>query len=199
MKKLIFLLFFLVIPFVNADWLDDGSCQINTNCIISRQVINESTSGIVSDANCTINIYDVNNSLIINDTMVNLTSGYQNYTINMNRTGQFPSDMYCIYQENHTAKADVTFVVSDPHYNEWLYLFLFIIPVILFVLGKKEGELSYIMIAGFILVLFGMGVLIGWFPRFENNFLTNLFSVVLFGLGFYLIGDSAMGYVGGGF
>ena len=45
-----------------ADWLEDDSCEIDTDCIISRQLINDTTGFPIPDAFCNITIRSPNSS-----------------------------------------------------------------------------------------------------------------------------------------
>ncbi len=194
-KTIIFFLFFiLLINLVSADWLDDGSCQLNTNCVLTIQYINLTTAQGISNGNCTINIYNQNSTaLLFNTSMLNLTSGFYNYSINMNETGRFPTFVNCDFLGD-VDRSDETFIVSDPNYNEWLYLLLLIIPISLFLIGRKEG-IAYTMLGGFVLITYGIAVFMGLFPRLPDSFLTEGLAVILFGIGFYLILDSSIKYV----
>lgn len=188
------ILILLIFPIVSADWLDDGTCQVNTDCLLTINVVNDTTNYGISTANCTLSVYDINNTLILNETMYNLTEGFYNYTLNMDQSGKYPTLIRCDYL-NDSDKADFTFVVSDPNYNEWLYILLFIIPITLYGLGKKEDELAYIVFSGSIFIGFGISIYMRYFPRLEVNFLTESLSVISIGVGIYLLGFSSIRYV----
>lgn len=188
-NRLIFFLFFciLLVSLVNADWLEDGTCQMNTDCILSVKVVNDTTNLDFSHATCNITIYNISNSLLISSNMTNSSSGFYNYTINMNETGRYPSFVYCEHNQNATDMAEVTFVISDPNYNNYLYLLLLIIPIILFIIGKQVDDSTFINLAGVILICYGLAVYTGQFPRFESNLITDAFSLILLGIGFYML------------
>ena len=193
---LILIIILLVISEVKADWLDDGSCQINTDCIISGRVVNETTNIPVSDSICNLSVYDINSTFLFTQNFTNLTDGFYNTTINMNGTGTYPSFMLC-QRVNDTDIADVSFIVSDPNYNNYLYLFLLLIPLVIFIIGQMEGYYWMTAVSGMSLVLYGIAVYMDYFPRFESNLITNAFSLVIIAIGLYLIGYSSIKMLGG--
>ena len=196
MKYKIFLLFILLIlpTLVYADWLEDGSCEITTDCVISRQVIDLYTGFPISDAYCNITIRYDNYSIYEATQMINDSSGYYNHTINIKEINNFPSIMNCKYN-NETDSANVSFSTSLGTRN-YFYMFLILIPIGLFVIGRKIEELSLIMIGGFLLVIFGIGIFMGIFYGIPNNFISDSLSVLLIGNGIYFMGRSSIEYVG---
>ena len=195
MKKILLLTILLLIPIVSADWLDDGSCEIDTDCIISRMLVNETTSAVIPDANFTIEIYFDNNSLWIEGQMDNDSSGYYNYTFNIDTVGDYPSVMTCNTTHIYDS-ANVSFNVSIGSRN-YFYMFLILIPLLLFILGRKLEELSLIIISGFLLVIFAVGIFMGLFPGIPDNFISDGLSALLMAIGFYFMIRASINYVGG--
>jgi len=204
MNKLkILFLFILIVPFAIADWHDDGSCQRNTNCTISRLVINETNGLPIINANCTVAIYDPDGFPVVNETqgnpqMINTSHGYYNYTINYNVDGKYPADMACndTFGTATIDTADITFTIGLTHYNNYLYTFLVLIPIGLFLLGWRKQNATFIMLSGMLLVVFGVAIYGGLFPYFswDGNLITKAFTISVFGIGAYIMMRQAIEY-----
>lgn len=198
MKKhiLYILMFIMFISIVNADWLDDSSCEVNTDCIMGYQFINETSGELITDANCTIDIYSPSGYLWVNDgQMINHSNGYYNYTINFNTTGRYPADMSCNQTStNAVDSADVTFQISAPFHN-WFYIFLFFIPLILLILGEIYNETALRMISGFLFCIYGISIFMQLYLPLKPTDVTDALSVFLIGTGLYLILDCSITYV----
>lgn len=188
-KIIILMLVLLFLPtLVNADWLEDGSCEVDTECVISRLVINTTNGEIVNSANCTITIYDIDENLLIyEDQMINSSSGYYNYTIDIGTVGKYPSIMDC-NRSNNLDSADVTFIVSGAEERDfYLYLGIVIIALLLIFLGNKYEDNTFTFFAGVLFITLSILVFKMGYSGFENQLVLNAFALVLLGLGFYIM------------
>jgi len=195
MKYLLLLMLLLLPTLVYADWLDDGSCEIDTECTISRMLINETTSEIIPDANCSLYVYDNSNNLLNSYQMDNDSSGYYASAVKINEVGDYPSIMTC----NKTGlydSANVSFNISIG-YRNYFYMFLILIPLSLFIFGRKKEEPSLIILAGFLFVIFGIGIYMNLFHGIPSNFVSNTLSLLIIAYGTYFIGRTSVECVGG--
>ncbi len=191
--KLLLLMLLLLPTLAYAGFLEDGSCEIDTNCIISRQLINKTTGFPITDAFCNITIRNEDFSLISVSQMINDSSGFYNHTVNFNQTGTFPSIMNC-NKINQTDAADVTFRVGIGTRN-YFYLFLILIPILLFILGMQRDELVLIILSGFLITIFGVGIFMGLFPGIPDNFISDALSALLISIGLYFMIRASIEYV----
>jgi len=201
MKKIIllFLFVFLVILVidVNADWLEDGSCQVNTNCVISKQLVNDTSGEPISFANCTIDIYSpINTSLIlINDGQMSNSSGdgFYTYVINFAITGKYPSSMFCVITNStgvlggegaSSDIADTTFIISSGNVY-YLYLALLIGSIVLFIIGYNYSFGAFIIFSGILLVVLAINIYRVGVPAFDNVFMQFIIAAFFAGLGLF--------------
>ena len=185
----------LLLPMVVADWETDNNCEQDSDCIISRKFINDTTGDPISDANCTVEIFSPSSIPLVNATIgnqqaINFSSGYYNYTINYHTLGTYPSTMFCNTSKGDFDEADITFtIVSPTHYNNYLYTLLVLIPFSIFIIGWKKDIPSFIMLSGILLTLFGVAIYAKKFPylNWEASLITQAFAIVIFAIGVYIM------------
>lgn len=69
----------------------------------------------------------------------------------------------------------------------YFYAFLFLIPLILLIIGKRIKDLIFIFFAGVIFILGALVLLITGFPNFTSQFILTSTYITLTGLGFWLM------------
>lgn len=181
---------------VLGNWQDDGSCAQDTNCTISKKVINDTSGVAIPYANCNITIYNPSLVKIGSYYMINSSDGYYNYTINYHVLGKYPSNMFCNYT-GETDTADTTFIVAqEESYNSLLYLLFILIPIGLLWIGIRWEQPMATFFSGTIFITFAISLYNYHFPHFDfmSNMLYTTFAIVMVSLGLYIMTKTIIDY-----
>lgn len=85
-------------------------------------------------------------------------------------------------------------VEEDEEQQYYLYVVVLMIFFILVGLGYWKGEGIFVMMAGMLAMIIGIVIYIYGFPNLTNEFLKNSITVVIWGVGAYLILEPAMDF-----
>jgi hypothetical protein len=197
--KILIYLFIVIVLFasiknVNADWLADGTCEVNTNCVISRQLVNDTTGSPISNAVCNITIFSPTNySVITTDhgLMSNSSgNGFYIYPISYTATGYYPAIMNCDLALSSDV-ADVSFTISTREADKKLITFpiLYILLISgygLLIFGFVRREETIVTISSMLLVVAGIFILAQGIDS-TINWTTNSFGIITLLIGGYFL------------
>ena len=188
MKKLILflLVFLLLIPIIYSI-----CCEKGKDCIISE------TCQDAACGNCSIIVYNRSGTVKINRAEMEVINPYIytfNASINLSSYGTYPYAINCTNDKICQGVCQVEIVQECEGENEdfFIYIVALIIFFILVVLGYYYEEGVFVMIAGMLAAIIGVVIFIYGFPNLTNVFLKNAISVVIWGVGAYLIVAPAM-------
>jgi hypothetical protein len=175
----------------NNTFAADDIIDVHVFCtLLNNSICNNETT------TCEISAFYPNTSwLVQNQSMSGNVSGFYNYSFGtLDVEGTYSALVYC--QDTTEGVVSFDFIVGDPdqtYENEfWLYVLMILIPLMLFIIGKGMKDKTFILMAGFTICVFALHIYNNGLPRIDNTFITNVFSIVMAGLGFYLIGRTSV-------
>ena len=181
-KKLLLTLLILLIPLVSA--LENCKGTMFTNdipCAIFLPVNTTTTPCSTID----VSVFNNGSTLLYTQTMGELNSFNCEGTFNQTTIGTYTF----LFSTEDSGSIDV---VEDENQQYYLYVVVLVIFFILVGIGywKEIGEL--VMIAGIMAIGVGINIFTNGFPNLTNEFLRNFASVILWGVGVYLLFAPAM-------
>lgn len=186
-KNLIPLIIFLtLIPIVSSI-----CCEKNKECQVS-ETCQDAACGA-----CRITVYNRSGTVKIPQDDMERVSIYL-YTFNISETaldyGTYPYAINCTNNKMCQGPCQIEVMQECEGENEAFYLYIvaIIIFFILVALGYYYTEGVFVMVAGFLATIIGIVIFIYGFPNLTSVFLKNSISVVIWGVGAYLIIAPAM-------
>lgn len=166
-------------------------CEKNKNCVIAE------TCQDAACGDCRITVYNRSGTVKIEQTDMAKTTEYLytfNASTNLNNYGTYPYTINCSNDRICQGDCHVEVVQECEGENEEFYLYIvaLIVFFILLGLGYYFEEGVFIMIDGMLVTIIGIVIFIYGFPNLTNIFLKNSISIVLWGVGAYLILAPAM-------
>ena len=176
------MLIILIIPIVSA--LENCEGTMFTNDIPCSIFLPVNTSSIPCNT-VELSIYNNGSTLLYTETMNELNKFNCNGTFNLTTIGTYTF----LFSTEDSGSIEI---VEDENQQYYLYVVILIIFFILIGVGYWKGIGEFIMIAGMIAMGIGINIFINGFPNLTNEFLRNFASVILWGVGAYLIIAPAM-------
>lgn len=181
-RLIIYLLIFLtLIPIINSI-----CCEKGKDCIIAE------TCQDAACGNCSIIVYNRSGSVMIDRTQLPQTNPYLytfNASINLSSYGTYPYAINCTNDKICQGECQVEIMQECEGENEEFYLYIVAIVVffILVGLGYYYEEGTFVIISGMLATIIGIVIWFYGFPNLTNIFLKHAISVVIWGVGAYLI------------
>lgn len=186
-KWIIILLMVLVaIPIIEAI-----CCEKSKNCVISE------TCQDAACGNCSITVYNRSGVVEIAQSEMEVITPYT-YTFNastsLSEYGTYPYAINCTNNKICQGPCQVEIKRECEGENEEFYLYIIAIVIffILVGLGYYYEEGVFVIISGMLAAIIGIVIFIYGFPGLTNTFLKNSMSVIIWGIGAYLILAPAM-------
>ncbi len=177
-KIIIGLMVLMLIPIVYA--IDDnckGTMDENDIPCLLLLTVNQS----VTPCNTlTTLVFDNGSTLAYRQAMHQYNSFKCNNTFNQTAFGTYT----ILYETGDTG----TIVIEEDEFQQYyLYLAVILVFFILVILGYIKGIGEFTMIAGMLAMIIGVNVFTNSFPNLTNDFLRNSITVIIWGVGAYLI------------
>ncbi len=178
MKYIIALTLILIVPFIFAE-LDNckGTMfQQDIPCLLLLPV-NQTT---IPCNTLGVSVYNNGSTLLYTQTMAIYSPFKCNATFNQTTFGTYTFQ----YDTEDTG----SIVVEEDRFQQYyLYVASFIVLLILVGLGFWKHEGVFLMIAGMFAMIIGINIFINGFPNLTNTFLRNGITLIVWGIGAYLI------------
>ncbi len=177
MLKKIIIILFLLIPLVEA--LDDCKGTMFENeipCLLLLPV----NQSVTACNTLSVSVFNNASTLLYTQVMAQYNSFKCNATFN-----QTDFDTYTF--QYGTGDTGTIVVEEDENQQFFLYLVSIGVLVLLIVLGFWKHEGIFLMIAGILAMIIGINIFVSGFPNLTNDFLRNGITLVVWGIGAYLI------------
>ena len=176
-KLIIIGIMLLLIPIVLA--LDNCKGRMNENeipCLLLLPV-NQTTTACNT---LEVEVYNNGSTFVYRQTMAIYSPFKCNATFNQTD--------FDTYTGQYGTKDTFTIVVEeDENQQYYLYVVVLIIFFILIGLGHYLDEGTFTIMAGILAMIIGLNIFTNGFPNLVNDFLRNGITVVIWGIGAYLI------------
>lgn len=194
-KKIIVLtlVFFVLLGVQEAKAeLPNNTFEENEEVNVFVQCIMLNNSVCDPSTNCTMTALYPNTSLLVQSVEMtpNLTIGFYNYSFGvLTDRGIYSSTITCRGIEEGVIPYSFSVGDIDEAFDEtfWFYMSLILIPLALGILAWKTEDKLFLIMAGFVLCTFAFIIFNQGFPGLNNDFIRNSMTIVIAGLGFYLI------------
>ncbi len=159
--------------------LQDEKIDLSARFTIDGAVINNQT--------CGIQILNSNYDVIRQDNMTFQKDGWYNYSFSTGTAGFY----FCSYNctnTNNTIIESCSFIVKED-FNRiyWLYLTAVILFFGLLWAGIRTEQTTFVTLSGMVAMFISIFLFTNGFPNVTDIFLTNGLSVIMFGIGAYLM------------
>lgn len=191
MKKLLLFIIValvLLLPLTSAYVCKDVTEIQNLPCEVITPIIN--CSNYIYNLT---NLTNGNNSLLITDGELSAI-GDGTYNFSFNQTYGSYSIVLC---NSNSATIDVIPEIEQTTWYGVLFMILIAIPILLFILSLKTGDLTFRTMSGFLFIIYGVGIYTTGYPILEDSFLQSILPLVLLGLGFIILLVTAVNYFKG--